>query len=247
MIVRSTSEEASARALIPMREHRMLDVHMTVPLWLYGQIRDCRIDINGHVKLCGDAVGSVGGTFLVRGPVEIVCGTLEADSDVTTFEGTNWLEAESVTGRARLELHVAPGAEVGWGGALATNYPWNRIASAVSPPYATPHANVLDALLTECAARLPMGAAITLRPDYTNPNDDRLRWVDRQFQKEFATLIRLMVAHGLASVEELSAKGETKVHVRFGVAWHDLAAAVGSGADDPRVGALLADARQAIA
>jgi hypothetical protein len=244
--IRNVSEESVARASIPIRKHRVLDVDITVPLWLYGQARDCSIDIGGHVKLCGEAIGSTAGTFRVRGPVQIICQSIEADTDVVAFEGRTWLEAESVTGPARLELRLGTAAEVGWGRALAESYPWNRINSTVTPPYATPHANVLDALLAECAARLSTGVVITLRPDYTNPNDDRLRWVDREFQAEFSALIKLMMMHGLASEEELSAKGETKVHVRFSESWIDLAAAVKNGGENSKFEVFVREARKTI-
>ena len=245
VIVRSTSEELSALAIIPIENASEVQVEVMLPLGLYGQARNCSIDINGHLKLYGDAIGSGGGTFIIRGPVDILCSSLEVEADVITFDNSTWLEAETVTSRPRLELSTAPTAQVGWGGALATTFPWNQQSISAEPPYASPHQDLLESLLRECSRRLPVGATITLRPNYTNPEDERLNWIDREFKDAFAQLIGAMIRHGLATQDNVPAKGEAKIHIRFNSAWQDVFNAFKSGGD-PKYGAFLEDARKLI-
>jgi hypothetical protein len=246
VVVRSTSENSTAVVSLPTQEHRPLMLEVVLPLWLYGQLRDCSIEVNGSVKLLGETASGAGGTFAFRDKVEILCETLDVEADVVVLEGKTWLEAVSVNSRPRLELRVGEGAEVGWGGALPTAYPWNRQPNKASAPYSVPPQNVLEALLAECSHRLSAGAPITLTPAYKNPNDDRLRWIDRQFQSEFADLIGLMVKFRLASTEPLSAKGDPKVMVRFAKPWTDIDAAMRIGSSDSKLAAFVKEAKELI-
>jgi hypothetical protein len=218
--IRSTAND-SALVFVPSAPHRTLGVEVTLPLSLHGQARQCSIDIDGDLEVHGQTVGKADAAFVLQA-VDIICGHLEVQADVVRFEGRTWLEATGVTSRPRLDLHLKGGAGVGWGGVLGTTYPWNRLPSSVEPPYSTPPADTLEALIDECWRRLPAGAAITLRTDYSNPGDDRLRWTDRQFPQSLPKLIELMVDHGLASRERMSAADVPKLRIRFSACWEDL-------------------------
>lgn len=244
--VRSTPEESMARTLIPLPGHRVLAVEVTLPLAFYSQVRRCSIDIDGSVELRGEAAANAGSVFVVRGPTHIICDRLNVESDVITFEGRTWLEAGNVASPTRLNLHLKKGAEVGWSGMLSRTHPWNRHPSTVEPPYSVPPGDVVEALVTECWQRLPPGAAITLKPDYSTAGDDRLRWTERQYAGAFPTLIKLMLKHNLASEEAMQAKGDPKVRIRFSASWAELRKAVRGQEVAPQYAAFIKAARQAV-
>lgn len=240
-------EGTFAVAVVPLKEHRELRAQLTLPLWLYGQARDCSIDVAGSVKLFGEGVAGPGGFFLFKGTTELVCDSLETDADAISFEGKAWIEADDLTAKARIDLKLAKDAQVGFAGMLSETFPWNRLPQSLARPRSRANLSVLESLLEECSRRLPEGATITLRPDLSNPDDGRLSWVDRRFKAEFATLVNVMISHRLAVVDQLSSKGETKVHVRFNISWREMFDEVVVGAPDSKHSAFIAELRQEFA
>ncbi len=244
--IRSTSEDGAMRVAIRNASGKKQHFDAISPLSLYGRAQRCTIDVDCDIELHGQAAPGTNAAFVVRGPVELSCVNLTVETDVLTFEGRSWLEAQSVMARPRLELRLKDGAEVGWSGQFAETYPWNRFPSTVPAPHSAPPGSTLEALLDECCMRLPPGSALTLRPDFTNPDDVRLRWVDRQFATAFASLIRIMVAHGVASTEALAAQGEAKVRVRLSGTWEDIRNAYHGAQVSTVYAALIRDARNTI-
>ena len=246
VVIRSTTEESEARVFVPFGHNRTLSIAIALPLWLYGQVRHCSIDVTGEMQMHGQPLGSSGASFAVRGPVDVICGELRVESAVVSFEGRTWFEAGNVTWRApKPRVQLRAGGEVGWGGILQDAYPWRGLRSTVDAPYATPPGDLFGALIEECWRRLPLGGAITLNTDYSNPEDDRLRWVDRNFQGSFPKLIELTLGHDLASAERLAAKGVRKLRIRFqGDLWEHLRRAVHGEATEPKYTAFVQAARR---
>lgn len=219
--IRSTAND-SALVFVPSERHRTLSIEVAPPVWLYGQVFDCNIDIDGDLEMHGQTFGKAGDAFVVRGLVEIICAHLKVETEIVRLEGRTWLEADRVTSRPKLNFHLKGGGEVGLGGVLRVTYPWKQLSSTIEPPYSTPPVDTLEALIDECWRRLPAGVTITLSTGYSNPGDDRLRWTDRQFPHSFPKLIELMRRHGLALVEKMSAADQQKVRVRFSGSWEEL-------------------------
>jgi len=245
--IRDAEERAVAVAVIPLKERKVLTTQLTLPLWLYAQARDCTVNVSGPVKLFGEGLGAPGGFFLFRGDTELICESLETDADAISFEGKTWLEANDLNAKQRIDLRLVKDAQVGFAGTVSEAFPWNRLPQSLRRPHGGTNMSALESLLEECSRRLPEGAAITLRPDLSNPDDGRLRWVDQRFKREFATLVGLMVTHKVAVVDQLSAKGETKVHIRFNIAWRELFDEVVAGQPNSINSALIADLRREFA
>lgn len=197
------------------------------PLVFYGELRDCRIEAPIDIELRGQRGASA---LYMRGDVIVICQSLNLGAQNIWIEkdGETWLEAQTVIVPPQLRLQVSEKARVGWGGILERSHPWKTFNQSLPPPYLSPQQTTpLRALIQECAWRLPSAAPIILSKDFTAPaGDHKLDWAERRFPGNFPELIRLMVAHGLASSEPTDTSGSPKLRVRFRTAWSDLVEAI---------------------
>ncbi|MCW5893308.1 MAG: hypothetical protein KIT14_22565 [bacterium] len=217
-------DEGAVEVTIPSYSNSEIVFAATAPITLENQVRDCDVDILGAVRLQGHAPQGSGPTFHVLGNTTILCEHLEIAADTLTLHGNVWFEPGSVTATDRLEVRLKNGTRVGWGAALAKQYPWNQIPTALSPPYGVPDGDPLFALLKECRQRLRGG--FTLMSDYSTSEDDpHTRWADRAYPSEFPKLMRALVDNGLAAADMMSASGaSSKVHVHLAIGWQELEA-----------------------
>ena len=238
----------SANVLIPGVSEIEMAFEITLPVNLYAQVRDCDIDVRHTVILAGHTLRDSASIFNVHGTTTIVCDSLEIVADTMTLDGKIWFEAEQVTAPPRLDLRPKNGAQVGWAGQFADQYPWNRFSTTLGPPYTVPGEDALTDLVDECRARLPgHGGVLTLNTDFSVPDDDRrARWIARRFPDAFPRLIALMVEHTLASTDTMDASGNRpKTRVRFRVTWDDLRDALRDPASGPSLQEFIREARRA--
>jgi len=246
VIVRS-SEEGAAVVQMPVdtgkeEAPKELNTKVALPIHFHGQLRDADVEVRGDVALIGQ--GSPGGasSFFVYGKTAIVGGAVEVSADTLTIDGAFWLEAETVTSSARLALHVKKGAEVGWGGAVSSSYPWNGLPSTLRPPYAVQPPNVLAALLNECGLRLP-DRVLVINDDYTfSPSENQ--WVARNFAKEFPELLKLLRKHGLVRADGFGTYAQNKFRLHMETKWSDLQEALHRVPSDARIRTFLEEARR---
>ncbi|MGH6792654.1 MAG: hypothetical protein ACRECF_07950, partial [Methyloceanibacter sp.] len=241
-----SADAGSGSVEIPMREGASISLLATTPLALYAQVRECHTDVEAEVKIVGYGPRGSAAVFYARGPATMICSSMEVIADTIRFEGDVWFEADEVIAPPRLELSVN-GARVGWGGQLATRYPWNRIIPKLDVPYDRTDGDTLRALVRECARRIPPGGTVALNPDFTAvEGDPHTRWVVRQFRKEFPELVRLMVDSGLATSEAMAVSGSGKVRVRFDVTWDELVEALENPDKTSKWRDFLGEARERI-
>lgn len=234
VVIRSTGDDGSANLQVVGDTKGELIFEVTLPLTLYGQIRDCDIDVRETVTLKGRARRESPSAFYVHGATTIVCDAMDIIADSITLGGKVWFEAAQVTWPARLNLHLKNGAEVGWAGQFAEQYPWTRFSSTLTAPYPVRSEDLLTSLIEECRARLPGGPLILSDDLSPVPNEPRMQWVARRFPNAFPRLLRVMVDHGLASTEPYKPSGTgRKIRMRFGVAWQELRNALQSPTTAP--------------
>lgn len=223
VIIRTTADDGSATVRLLGDVIADLEFTITLPLTLYGQIRDSDIDIQGAVTLKGQARQDSALAFSVYGATTVICDDMEVSTDSILFDGKIWFEAVNVLTPAQLDFHMKNGTEVGWGGGLTENYPWNQIPSVLAAPYPLGGADLLTNLVEECRLRLP-GGPIILSEDLTPVSDEpRMQWAIRRFPTEFPRFIEILVEHGLASTEQFAPSGNVrKTRVRMNISWSDL-------------------------
>jgi hypothetical protein len=227
VIIRSFSDGESARITIGAGTKTEIELEATSPLSLYGQIRDCDIDVPSGITINGYAPReSASSTFYIHGITTIICDAVEFKADTITIDGKVWLEASRVTCDPRLNLYLMNSTLVGWEGQFAERPPWNQIPSKLSAPYPRADQRPLIKLIDECRSRFPIGSALILNENFSIPELDartHLRWAVRNYSEQFSDFLRLMVTHGLASSEFIQASGsDRKIRVRFNINWDDL-------------------------
>lgn len=99
----------------------------------------------------------------------------------------------------------------------------------------------------ECFYHLGIGVVLTLNADFSpSQSDPRLNWARRDFDPEFARLMKWLVATGRVSQEKLVAAGPAKIKLRLQNVVEDLAAAIRSAAATDEQRRLVEGARRAI-
>jgi len=221
--------------------------HAVAPINLFAQARACDIDVEATVKIVGHGSTGTASLFMLHGATALICSSLEVLADAVVLDGDIWLEAEEVAASPRLKLHAKDSCRVGWGGRMASLFPWNRVPSTLPAPYGQPHGDVVASLIQECERRLPAGGVLTLTPSFGVPDDVRMRWIARDFPNAFPLFMEEMRRAGLVSVDEsMSAHGERKVRVHFNVAWADLLRAIGEPGSNPKLEGFLQRVRTAV-
>lgn len=223
VIIRSTADGASATVRLFADGISILEFNITLPLTLYGQIRDSDIDIQGAVTLKGQARQDSALAFSVYGATTVICDDMEVSTDSISFGGKIWFEAVNVSAPTQLDFHMRNGTKVGWGGGLTGNYPWNQFPSVLAAPYPLGAVDLLTNMVEECRLRLP-GGPIILSEDLTPVSDEpRMQWAVRRFRTEFPRFFEILVEHGLASTEQIAPSGTVrKTRVRMNISWSDL-------------------------
>jgi hypothetical protein len=239
IIIRSWDRD-SARVYVLSRGSEIPIVNVTMPITLFGQLRDCDIDVAGMIELQGQVRGSHS-VFETYGTTTIICESMQVKAESLVLHGDVWFEAENATSPPSLELVVKNGSKFGWAGQLASQYPWKRFKSSLEPPYSVAAEDKLTRLVEECARRLP--GALTFNADYSVVSDMRMRWALREFGTELPLVIKLLVEHQLAS------KGAIPVNlmqVHMKISWSELLAALKAPEPPVALRQFFADARSKI-
>ncbi len=221
-ITSSTESEGAGQLIVQHSNAERWKLELVLPVELYGQVRDCDIDLAGQLICRGHDRGDGPSSFYVRGAVALVADKVTLATDRINLYGRIWLAADKLEHGDRLVVQVAQDAEIGFGGEFRDRYPWNRLVATVSDPDAVrPRGDdVLFELVDQCWQKLP--GVLTLNHDYSVTDDRRVRWVKRQFPEEFPKLIKLMVEKDLAHAETFASSGQTKIRVHFTLTWSDL-------------------------
>jgi hypothetical protein len=235
--VRTQFETGSTGVFLPRNGRDPLIFSAVPPISYYGELRNIDSDILGDMRCEAHNVSAPDGTFYFKGENIVICDkAIIAVNNVRVSDltvdgqkqaGALWFEASLIESPAQLHLYIN-GSRVGWGGIVARRYPWSRYPSVLKPPYqALPAGSILEALLQESSRRLSSGVTVTVKTDYSAAEDDpQMRWVNRQFRSQFPEMVRLMIAHGLATSARLPTSGDGRVRIRFNVGWGDLIKAV---------------------
>lgn len=242
--IRSQNEEGVARVLVP-EGRGFVALKCAFPLTLYGQTRDCDLDLDGQVTLNGRAPSRKGSGFLITDGTSIRADRVVVEAENVTLRGEVRLECSELVSPSALNLVVRDDAQLGLFGAFSEQYPWSRQPSSLEQDVPT-EGGTLERLVDECWKRLPDGLTLTLNPDFTVTDDERMAWVDRNFSVAFQALVRAMVERGLASSDRMSASGSRKVRVRLDVQWSQLRNAVRNPDEHPELAPLVADVQQRI-
>ena len=192
-----------------------MELTATAPLSFYGELRNADVEIEDQVTLegVGDPPST---TFFFHEDVSLSASLLKIDASRLQIDGNCWLDPRTIDVAGQLSLEIRPGAEFGWGTPLKDTYPFSKCTATMVQPNAAGDGGTLDALLNDCARRFTTGAALTLNPDFSAPqNDAYTQWTRRRYAREFPILVSLMVNRGLAVKEPMPASGTGKVRVRF--------------------------------
>ena len=247
--IRVISDDGSANVSVTRHTEADLVFNITLPLILYGYMQDCDVDVLDTVTLKGQAPRDGTSTFYMNGTVIIICDAIEVTADSIRMDGKVWLEAEQVVSPSSLNIYLKKGTEVGWGGVVGKQFPWNNFPSTLTAPYPSDDDDVLTSLLKECRARLPDGPLI-LRADFTpTQNEARtgMRWANRKFPVAFPRIMELLIEHNLASTEPVGASGsDPKIRVRLDITWEELCNAVLNPAIAPKLQDFLTEAGRVI-
>lgn len=243
IVVRSIDEDL-AEVRVPTESGKILALRAALPIQFYGQMRDCDVNVQGGVTMEGHATGSTGPAFYVYGETTVLGEAIKVFADTITIDGGFWLEGTSVTSSPRLAINTKKSAEVGWGGAVAANYPWNSIAATLTAPYATPPGDVLTSLITECSLRLPDRVLVVF--DTYRFSDAENRWAARNFPQAFPRLLKLLIKHNLATAEKFGTYAQNKFRIHMNTRWADLRTALAAPATDPQIRAFVEEARLTI-
>jgi len=224
-LIRTSTDPESVSVTVPSYCDNRVFFQATTPIVLVGLARECDIDVEDMVEFVG--YGKPSSMFNFYGTSSTVCRSAVFSTDSIVLEGNIWFEAQEVTNRERMELHVKKSSKIGFDGQFLDLYPWNRIRPTLQAPYAVDHDNPLFSILDECCVRLPFGQVLTLNADFTVPEDDRyMSWVKRISEPTFVRLIRVLVESGLANGENAQTSGPPKARVHFSVGWEDLRFAI---------------------
>lgn len=223
---------------------------IALPAMLYARARDCDVDVEGRLLLEGMAWPPGGRrVFEISGNTSLVADELVVESDRLSLAGDVWIEAESASSdpssSTTLDIHAVAGLSIGWGESIRGRFPWNQCPATRTKRPEGDHRDVLTRLLGECALRLA-GKVLTLSPQYTVAEDNRMRWAARDFPEAFPRLIRLMHEHGLAHDRSTETGGAMKVLVSFTCPWSDLEDALLHPDAHPELAAFMAAARNVI-
>jgi hypothetical protein len=227
---------------LPTEGNGDLRFNVALPLQLYAQIRDCEIDVEGEVALAGQKSAG-GASFYVYGNASLIADVVAANIDAFYIDGQFWLEAGQIAASPRLSLRAKKGSEVGWGGKVADTYPWNGIVPTLPAPYTVPSTDLLTALLSECALRLP-ARVLVVSEDYTFSESEH-KWAARSFPNAFPQLLKLLVKHGLATPEPFGTYAQLKYRIHMNTTWSDLRNSI-VAPTDPKLSAWIAEARATV-
>lgn len=216
------ADDGTTRILIADYRGEQVEFYATSPCHLQGVLRDCDMEISGTLTFEGASPSDVDSTLHTHGAVVVVAEAVDVGVREVVFGDSTWFEAAVLTLRGRVELRMKAGAKVGWGGAFAANYPWNRFESEVQAPYQVDARDELSRFIDECWRRIPDGAVITLESDYNATDANWMRWAHRSYGRIFPRIMKALVATGAASESPFSAAGSAKLKLHFSTTWSQL-------------------------
>jgi hypothetical protein len=240
--VRSPEPGASATVSMPTNPEATFEV--SLPISLFGQARNCQIDVHDVVRLEGTGVAMGRTVFDLRDDVYIRADELAIEADNLVLSGgTCWLDAAAVTLKPQLSLILTKDANYGWGQALAQQYPWNRHPSTL----VTPINDALTRIINICASRLSRIPLYLVEDDLSVPeNSAEMQWARRE-GAAFATVLSSMLQYGLASSEPQQAAGAKRLtRIVFDVPWDDIAKAVMYPSRYPALAQFVTEVRAAL-
>lgn len=242
VVIRSVEENA-ADVHMPTEGGQSLLIKVALPLHFYGQLRDCDVEVQGNIKLEGHAASGSSSAFYIHGKTALIGETIEVVADTLTIvdDGQFWLESAVVQSSPRLNLNQKKSAKVGWGGRVASSYPWNALPSTLEPPYVVKPGDMLTALINECSLRLP-DRVLVINDDYSCSESEN-RWIARNFQRAFPQLLKLLINHDLARAEGFGTYAQNKLRIHMNTKWSDLRDAFRNLPSDPKLRAFVEDAR----
>ena len=124
VIIQQTGSE-SMKVTIPIRATEELLLGTTMPLTMYGRMRDCEITAFDQTIVVEGATlkrGSTTSLFRFEGTNRVICSELWLEAKATDISGSLWLGAGTVViGVSDPQIRVKGECEYGWGGAVSKN------------------------------------------------------------------------------------------------------------------------------
>lgn len=186
---------------------------VTTPLRLYGKARGVFLFVPGvTVALASD------GAFDCLEPVTISCGGLHVAARDVVIHGLLFVGTDLVTSTGRYTVRVQDDNRIFARGAIANTYPWSGHCTELLDRDA--NTGALVRLVDECMTRLP--GTLVLNTDLTVTDDDRVKWIARDFPAVFPAMINVLLEQGFADRERLGSGGSAKTRVRFHFRWQEL-------------------------
>lgn len=245
--LRPSAQDSAVIVTVATRGRHDVQFVALMPVALFGQIRDADIEVVGDLTF--DGLGdSSSSTFFLSGQVNITASAIHVSAAQIKISGKVWLDASVLASSGQISLSIGNDAEFGWGDAIKDRYPFNRHHSTLSSLHATSINNSLEDLLAECTKRFTTGGTLTLNADFSPPeNDFYTLWANRRFRREFPVLMSLLVKHGLAMSQPMSASGAAgKIRLRFETGWDVLTGAVTNPDKYPDYAAFSSEVRVAL-
>jgi hypothetical protein len=221
--IRSGSDLDFSGVTIPRQGKQPITLTTTLPITLYAQLNNCDVDVNGDINIVGHASRGTASVFYAKGSSAVICTNMNIATDSVRFDGNVWFEADTISAAPRLNIYLAKGTKVGWGGAFSATYPWNDCEATLPPPYLVRRDDIATAIIEELAQRTLSDVLFVLEIDFT-PSEDEVtqNWIRRSYASEFPRMIGLMIEHGLAAAETFHPAGRAKCRIRINVDLNDV-------------------------
>lgn len=237
---------AEGSATVSVRSgERLTQFQATLPITLQGQLRNAEVELTEGLVLEGAGSDPLAKSFAVENVILRSSAPITLNASKLRFSGRVWLDCDILGTGGQLSLEFAAEATYGWGPALQNKYPFNRQSPTLEDPEES-ESGKLEGLLNECSKRFHSGAALTLSPDYSAPeNDPYTRWTNRRYREEFPLLMNLLIKHGFAETDAMPARGSTgKIRFRFKESMESIRSGVANG--DPQFADLATELRESI-
>ncbi|WP_156143807.1 hypothetical protein [Sphingomonas taxi] len=237
-------DDADAFVTIDVLEDS-LTFKATTPVYFFGQIRNVTVNTDEPFTMVGIGEGS-SQAFSFSGNNNVTGSMVDLRAtEIHLRNGRTWLDADIVPAAGQLSLIIADGVEYGWSAQLSNVYPFSIFPSTINADEVE-NRDRLAGLLSDLAARSPVGTSLMLHADYSVPENDYLRTIFSEYGHDFKTLMTTLVGEGWANSAPMQVKGPPKVRVRFKASFGQLRDAALKPAQDGELNTLIALLRQRI-
>lgn len=217
----------------------------TTPVHFFGQMRNVTVKTAEPFGLVGIGDGATQ-AFSFSGDNNVVGSIIDLRAnEIRLRSGRTWLDAEVVPATGQVSLAIMEGAEYGWSNQLAGVYPFSMYQSTINPSQEDQR-DRLSQLLSDLAAKSPVGTSLMLHPDNSAPENDYLRSIYVQYGTDFQALFATLLSKGWASSAAMQVSGAPKVRVRLKVPFSALRDAALRPSQNASLNELIADLRQKI-